>query len=122
MGEPPKVDVRGFSSVGSGFPRVEILILGDDGPAAPGEVGEIMGHTAEEFMVQLNEVASPYQFRIYDRVSFPVEQQLPSFMECAERFNLVEPISRIKRTLEVLKCLLIRVLRKSSLSCQKRIV
>ncbi len=36
------VDERGFPSVGPGFPEVELRILGEDGPAAAGEVGEIL--------------------------------------------------------------------------------
>ena len=67
------------------------------------EVGEVLERTNEEFMAQLNEITSPYQFRIFDRVNFPVEQLLPSFTSCAERFNLVEPLSRVKRTLDLIR-------------------
>lgn len=38
---PVKVDDRGFVSVGRAFPGIDLAILSGDGPAAPGEVGEI---------------------------------------------------------------------------------
>jgi len=68
-----------------------------------GEVGEIKESNAEEFAAQLNDVQSPYSFRIFDRVNFPVDQVLPVFIECAVRFDLLEPMSRVKRTLEAVQ-------------------
>jgi len=41
-GKRIKVDERGFVSVGSPFPGVEMRVLGDTGPAGPGETGEIV--------------------------------------------------------------------------------
>ncbi len=41
-GEKIKVDQRGFVSVGSPFPGVEMRIMGETGPAGPGETGEIL--------------------------------------------------------------------------------
>jgi hypothetical protein len=58
---------------------------------------------ATEFTVQLADVQSPYQFRIFDRQSFPVEQHLKTFIDCAARFDLSEPLSRVRRTLEILR-------------------
>jgi hypothetical protein len=68
-----------------------------------GEVGEVREGSAEEFAAQLNEVQNPYIFRIYDRINFGVDQHLPTFIECASRFDLLEPLERVKRTLEVLR-------------------
>jgi hypothetical protein len=68
-----------------------------------GETGATRELTPEEFLAQLSEVQSPYNFRIYDRVNFPVEQHLPAFIECAGRFDLLEPLSRIARTLELVR-------------------
>ncbi len=56
-----------------------------------------------EFLAQLSEVQSPWQFRIYDRVNFPVDQHLKVFCECAQRFDLLEPLQRVRRTLEQLR-------------------
>lgn len=41
-GREIKVDERGFVSVGSPFPGVEMRVMGDTGPAGPGETGEIL--------------------------------------------------------------------------------
>jgi len=41
-GAPLKIDDRGLVSVGRPFPGVELEIHGDDGPADPGEIGEIV--------------------------------------------------------------------------------
>ena len=41
-GSTPRVDSRGFVSVGPAFPGVEVKILGDDGLLPPGNVGEII--------------------------------------------------------------------------------
>jgi len=41
-GQKIKVDLRGFVSVGSPFPGVEMRVMGDAGPAGPGETGEIL--------------------------------------------------------------------------------
>ena len=73
--------------------------LGDTGEIRPreGTSGE------EEFLAQLNEVQSPYHFTIFDRVSFPVEQHLKAFIDCAARFDLLEPLNRVRRTLELLR-------------------
>jgi hypothetical protein len=71
-----------------------------------GEVGEVRPResgSGEEFLAQLSEVTSPYLFSIYDRVSFPVEQHLKSFIDCAARFDLLEPQARVRRTLELLR-------------------
>lgn len=37
-----KVDERGFVFMGSPFPGVEMWVMGDTGPAGPGETGEIL--------------------------------------------------------------------------------
>ena len=68
-----------------------------------GDVGEIRESSREEFLAQLSEVQSPWHFRIYDRVNFAPETQLPAFIDCAGRFDLLEPLLRIKRTLELIK-------------------
>lgn len=68
-----------------------------------GEVGALRESSNEEFLAQLSEVQSPWHFRIFDRVNFPVETQLAAFMECAPRFDLLEPLQRVKRTLELIK-------------------
>lgn len=67
------------------------------------EIGDLRENSAEEFTAQLNEVQSPYGFRIFDRVNFPIEQVLPVFIECATRFDLLEPLARVRRTLEVIQ-------------------
>lgn len=68
-----------------------------------GEAGAMKEQSPEEFLAQLTEVQSPYHFSIYDRVNFPVEQHLPVFIECAGRFDVLEPLSRIARTLELVR-------------------
>lgn len=68
-----------------------------------GDIGEIRENNVEEFTAQLSEVQSPYGFRIFDRVNFPVDQVLPTFIECAARFDLLEPLGRVKRTLEAVQ-------------------
>ncbi len=68
-----------------------------------GEPGELREQSPGEFLAQLTEVHSPYNFRIYDRVNFPVEQHLPAFIECAARFDVLEPLSRVGRTLELIR-------------------
>jgi hypothetical protein len=65
--------------------------------------GQLLEQTADEVLVQLTDVASPWHLRFFDRQSFPVEQHLPNLMECARRFDLLEPLQRVKRTLETLK-------------------
>ncbi|MCH7472274.1 hypothetical protein IIA79_04910 [bacterium] len=67
------------------------------------EVGELQPRNETEVLVQLNDVQSPYVISIYDRISFPVEKHLPVFIECASRFDLLEPFQRVERTLELLK-------------------
>lgn len=67
------------------------------------EVGQIRQNSEEEFVAQLSEVQSPYHFRIFDRASFPPEQHLPVFIECAARFDLLEPLGRVTRTLEMIR-------------------
>lgn len=72
--------------------------------SAVGEVRTREGvEGGEEFTAQLSEVQSPYSFRIFDRVNFPVEQHLKAFLDCAARFDILEPLSRVRRTLELLK-------------------
>lgn len=68
-----------------------------------GEPGQVREQSPEEFLAQLSEVHSPYHFRIFDRASFPVEQHLPAFIECAGRFDVLEPQSRVARTLELIR-------------------
>jgi hypothetical protein len=68
-----------------------------------GEVGAIRESSREEFLAQLAEVQSPWLFRIYDRANFSLESQLSAFTECAGRFDLLEPLQRVKRTLELIK-------------------
>jgi hypothetical protein len=68
-----------------------------------GNPGELREQSPEEYLAQLSEVQSPYHFRIYDRINFPVEQHLPNFIECAARFDLLEPLARIGRTLELIR-------------------
>jgi hypothetical protein len=68
-----------------------------------GDAGATKEQSPEEFLAQLGEVQSPYIFRIYDRVNFPVEQHLRVFIECAGRFDLLEPLNRIARTLELVR-------------------
>ena len=68
-----------------------------------GEPGQIRENSAEEFAAQLNDVQSPYIIRIYDRINFVVEQHVPALVECASRFDLLEPLERVKRTLEVIR-------------------
>ncbi len=68
-----------------------------------GEVGAIRESSREEFQVQLSEVQSPWHFRIYDRANFVPEAQISTFIECAARFDLLEPLMRVKRTLELIK-------------------
>ena len=68
-----------------------------------GDLGEVKENNAEEFAAQLNDVTSPVSFRIYDRVNFPLDQVLPAFIECAGRFDVLEPMARVRRTLEVVQ-------------------
>ena len=68
-----------------------------------GEAGATKEQSPEEFLAQLSEVQSPYHIRIFDRVNFPVEQHLPAFIECSGRFDLLEPLNRIARTLELVR-------------------
>lgn len=72
-----------------------------------GEVGKVLpaqGPAAEtEFTVLLSEVQSPWQFRIFDRANFPPEQHMTTFADCARRFDLLEPLTRVKRTLELIR-------------------
>jgi len=68
-----------------------------------GEPGQMRELSPEEFVAQLSEVQSPYNFRIHDRAIFPVEQHLPAFIDCAGRFDLLEPLGRIARTLELIR-------------------
>jgi len=67
------------------------------------EVGQVKENSPEEHVVQLSEVYSPYLLRIYDRVNFPVAQHLPALMECAARFDILEPFNRVTRTLELIR-------------------
>ena len=55
-----------------------------------------------EVLVQLDEDGPPWSLRIYDRVNFPIEQHLNSFIDCAARFDLLEPLKRVRATLELL--------------------
>lgn len=68
-----------------------------------GEVGDIRENSDTEFAAQLNDVQNPYIFTIFDRQNFPIAQHLPSFIECAARFDVLEPMVRVKRTLEVIQ-------------------
>jgi len=72
-----------------------------------GEIGAILpfgpNPTDCEFLSLLSEMQSPWQFRIYDRVNFPVEQHIKTFVECAHRFDLLEPLARVRRTLELIR-------------------
>jgi len=68
-----------------------------------GEVGEIREKSQEEFAAQLDETHSPYLVNIYDRVNFAVDQHLPVLVDCAGRFDLLEPLERVKRSLEVVR-------------------
>jgi len=68
-----------------------------------GEPGTIRESKPEEFAAQLNEVYSPYIVRIYDRINFAIDQHLPVLIECAGRFELLEPLERVRRTLEVIR-------------------
>jgi hypothetical protein len=61
------------------------------------------GTTDTEFIAQLSDVQSPWQFRIFDRVNFPLESHLKTFCDCAQRFDLLEPLQRVRRTLEQLR-------------------
>jgi hypothetical protein len=67
------------------------------------QTGQVMEQTADEVLVQLTDVSSPWHLRFYDRQNFPVEQHMPALLECAKRFDLLEPLTRVKRTLETLK-------------------
>jgi len=67
------------------------------------EVGSMRESRPEEFAVQLSDVQSPYIFRIFDRINFPVDTHLPLFIEFAGHFDILEPLDRVKRTLEVLR-------------------
>lgn len=67
------------------------------------EVGSMRESRPEEFAVQLSDVQSPYVFRIFDRINFPVDTHLPLFIEFAGHFDILEPLDRVKRTLEVLR-------------------
>lgn len=66
-------------------------------------LGQVMEQSADEVLVQLNEVASPFHLRFLDRQSFPLEKELPGLIECARRFDLLEPLGRVKKTLEQLR-------------------
>jgi hypothetical protein len=58
---------------------------------------------AKEFLAQLNETQPPYMLSIYDRISFPVEQHMRTLVDCASNFDILEPLNRIRRTLELLR-------------------
>lgn len=83
--------------------QTHLAPLGDIGSARQvnGSGPPASGDT--EFLLQLSEVQSPWQFRIFDRVNFPLEQHIKTFCECAQRFELLEPLQRVKRTLESLR-------------------
>ncbi|MCC7477946.1 hypothetical protein IT575_05755 [bacterium] len=73
-----------------------------------GELRQVNGTGAPapadtEFMAQLGEVQSPWQVRIFDRVNFPIDQHLKGLCDCAKRFDLLEPLQRVRRTLEQLR-------------------
>lgn len=68
-----------------------------------GEPGTIREGKPEEFTAQLNELQSPYSIRIYDRINFAIDQYLPVLIECAGRFDLLEPLERVRLTLEVIR-------------------
>lgn len=68
-----------------------------------GDVGDVRQSTDTEFAAQLDEVRSPYIVRIYDRINFVADQHLPVLTECAARFDPLEPLGRIRRTLEVIQ-------------------
>jgi hypothetical protein len=65
--------------------------------------GQVMEQAADEVLVQLGEVASPFHLRYYDRASFPLEKELPNLLECVKRFDVLEPFGRVKKTLEQLR-------------------
>jgi hypothetical protein len=68
-----------------------------------GEPGTIRESRPEEFAAQLNDVQSPYIVRIYDRINFAVDQHLPVLVECAGHFDPLEPLERVRRTLEAIR-------------------
>ncbi|MCB1217332.1 hypothetical protein KDL44_08055 [bacterium] len=56
-----------------------------------------------ELQVQLNETRSPLLFRIHSRENFQAERTVPGFSECARSFDVLEPLSRIRRILDSLQ-------------------
>lgn len=66
-------------------------------------VGQVMEQSDDEVLVQLTEVASPFHLRFLDRQSFPLEKELTNLLDCARRFDILEPLGRVKKTLEQLR-------------------
>jgi len=67
------------------------------------DVGEMRESATGELLVQLSEIQNPFSLRFFDRANFPVEQHLSCLIDCATRFDLLEPQGRIRRTLEMLR-------------------
>jgi len=67
-----------------------------------GAPGQMSDRNEGEVLAQLDDDGPPWSFRFFDRVNFPVEQHLNNFIDCAAKFDLLEPLARVRSTIELL--------------------
>ena len=66
------------------------------------DIGELDWVSQNELQVQLQENRSPLLFQVLSRENFNAEKSIAAFRNCAGNFDLLEPLGRVRRTLETL--------------------
>lgn len=66
------------------------------------KAGDIKEGNNEEVLVQISDTQNPYVLRFFDKVNFQVENHINCLMDCAAHFDVLEPLNRVRRTIELI--------------------
>jgi len=69
---------------------------------ALGDVGALRDGT-ETALLQVSPGDPPIKLQFFDKANFPLDQHASRLTDCAAKFDLIEPLTRVRQTLELIK-------------------